>query len=187
MTTAVGYLDARTEAYVEQVVRAIDVHVPAVEAFLVGSSAVGGFDPATSDVDVVVVVERPLHDERQRVIDAVAGVACPVRDLELAMYVQGQAPPDVELNLNHGEETYAEAFWFVLDAALAESHAVPLLHGRPWLDVFEPVSDDRILEAVRASLEWSKGRDDGFARLTATRSRHYLEHGEWLTKAEAAG
>ena len=186
MTTALGHLDARTESYVEDVVRAVAGHVPVVEAYLVGSGAVGGFDPETSDVDVVVVVERPLADQRQRVIEAVTGVACPVRDLELVLYVQGQEPPDFELNLNHGEETAAEAFWFVLDAALAQEQAVPVLHGRPWTDVLGSVSEERIGAAARESLAWSEGRGDAFARVTAVRSRHYLEHGEWISKTEAS-
>jgi len=181
VTTAVGYLDARTEAYVHEVVRAIDAHVPVVEAYLVGSGAAGGFDPTTSDVDVVAVVERPLGSDRQRVIGAIAALPCPVRDLELVAYVEGRQPPTFELNLNHGEEATAEPFWFVLDAALAQKHAVPLFHGRPWTDVFEPVDDERVHEAARASLEWSERRDDEFARANAVRTRHFLEHGEWIS------
>ena len=34
-------------------------------AFAIGSALLGGFDPATSDLDLVVVVERPL-EERER-------------------------------------------------------------------------------------------------------------------------
>jgi len=53
VTTAVGHLDARTAAYVDDALRAIARHVPRVEAYLVGSGAAGGFDPSASDVDVV--------------------------------------------------------------------------------------------------------------------------------------
>jgi hypothetical protein len=186
VTTAVGHLDARTAAYVEDVVGAIGAHLPIVEAYLVGSGATGGFDPRTSDVDVVAVVERPLGSDRRRVVDAVRALPCPVRDLELVLYVDGVQPPSFELNLNHGDETDAEPFWFVLDAAFAQEHAVPLLGGRRWTDVFERVEDEQIREAVRESLEWAEVRDDEFARVTATRSRHYLEHGEWISKLETA-
>ena len=186
MTTAVGYLDARTAAYVEDVLGAIAAHVPVVEAYLVGSGAAGGFDPSTSDVDVVAVVERPLASDRQRVVDAIRALPCPVRDLELVLYVGGAQPPRFELNLNHGQETDAEPFWFVLDAALAQEHAVPLLRGRPWTDVFYRIEEEQIQAAVRESLEWAEARDDEFAHVTATRSRHYLEHGEWISKMETA-
>src|SRR5262249_8986931 len=130
VTAAVGHLDRRTEAYVHDVLRAIDASVAIVEAYVVGSGAAGGFDPDTSDVDVVVVVERALGADRERVLDAIRALPCPVRDLELVLYVEGSQPPNFELNLNHAEETEAERFWFVIDAALAEKHAVPLLHGR---------------------------------------------------------
>jgi len=113
-------------------------------------------------------------------------VTCPVRDLELVLYVEGAQPPSFDLNLNHARPTDAEPFWFVLDAALAQEHAVPLLRGRDWTDVFDRVDDARIREAVRESLQWAEARDDEFARVTAARSRHYLEHGEWMSKAETA-
>jgi predicted nucleotidyltransferase len=183
MTVAVGYLDPRTEAYVDEVLRAIEAHVPLVEAYLVGSGAAGGFDPRTSDVDVVAVIAQPLGARRRDVVEAVAAVENPVRDLELVLYVEGAAPPEFELNLNHGEEEPdAEAFWFVVDAALAEEHAVPLRNGIPWARLFGRVPEERIREAVRESLEWSERRDDEFGRVTAKRSRHYLEHGEWISK-----
>jgi len=186
VTTAVGHLDALTAAYVDDVLGAIATHVPLVEAYVVGSGATGGFDPSASDVDLVAVVERPLGIEHGRLVDGVRALPCPVRDLELVLYVQGAQPPSFELNLNHGEETDAEPFWFVLDAALAQEQAVPLLRGRNWTDVFDRLDEERIREAVRESLEWADARDDEFARLTAERSRHYLEHGTWISKAEAA-
>ena len=184
MTVAVGHLDARTEAYVQDVVHAIDGHVPVVEAYLVGSGAFGGFDASTSDVDVVVVVQRALGSERQDVIGPIRALPCPARGLELVLYVEGAQPPAFELNLNYGEEADAEPFWFVLDAARAQKGAVPLLHGRPWTDVFEPISDEEIRRAARESLAWSERRDDEFARNNAARTRHFLEHGEWIAKAD---
>ena len=39
---------------------------------------------------------------------------------------------------------------------------------------------------MKQSLAWSAQRPgDEFAQLNAIRARHYLEHGEWITKAEA--
>ena len=184
MTPAVAHLDPRTAAYVDDVLHAVGEHVPIVEAYIVGSGATGGFEPRTSDVDVVAVVERALGTDRRRVIDAVRSLPCPVRDLELVLYVEGAQPPQYELNLNHGEESDAEPFWFVLDAALAQPHAVPLLYGRPWSDVFEPITNEQAREAARASLAWSQGRVDDFARKNAARTRHFLERGEWIGKAD---
>src|SRR5262249_43665746 len=120
---------------------------------------------------------------RRSVVDAVRSIPCPVRDLELVLYVEGEQPPAFELNLDHGEEhPDAEPFWFVLDAALAQTYAAPILRGRPWNDVFEPIPDERIREAARESLAWSERRDGEFARANAVRTRHFLEHGEWISK-----
>ena len=185
---AIGYLDARTEEYVDEVLRAIETHVPIVEAYLVGSGAAGGFDSQTSDVDLVIVITRELGDDRRSLVDHLFEIECPVRDLQLVAYVEGAEPPGFELNVNQGEERPNEdAFWFVLDAAGAQERAVPLRNGLPWAQVFPPVSEERVREAARESLAWSARQsvEDDFVRLNAMRARHYLADGEWISKAEA--
>jgi predicted nucleotidyltransferase len=181
------YLDPRTEAFMADVLAAIDAHASLLGAFVIGSGAAGGFDPGTSDVDLVAVVDGPPRD-RQALAAEVAALRSPVRDLELVVYVQGRRPGDFELNLNHGvDRPDAEPFWFVIDAALAQEQAVPVWGERPWSEFFEPVRPDEIRGAMQASLDWAgrQGAEDEFARLQAARVRHYLEHGEWITKKEA--
>ena len=182
------FLDSRTKAFVAEVLSAIDRHAPVVEGFLVGSGAIGGFQPGISDVDLVVVVESALGGDRAALVQDVAAIEPPARDLELVVYAQGAQPPAFELNLNDGaERPNAEPFWFVLDAALAQEHAVPLLHGRAWSEFFEPVSAKSARDAMQASLDWT-GRqppENAFARAHAARARHYLERGEWISKKEA--
>jgi predicted nucleotidyltransferase len=189
MTVAGGtFLDARTESFVADVVDAIGSHVPVCEAFVLGSGAVGGFDRRTSDVDLVVVVERELGADRTALVKRLSALKTPVRDLELVLYVQGLRPPEFELNLNQGQERPdAERFWFVLDAALAQEHAVPVWRGRPWSDFFAPIPQERIRKAIEESLAWSDRQppDNEFARANAARAHHYLEHGEWISKEEA--
>jgi predicted nucleotidyltransferase len=191
MTVGGGtFLDRRTEAFLAEALDAIDSHVPVCEAFVLGSGAVGGFDPPRSDVDLAVVVERPLGADRAALVEPLAALETPVRDLELVLYVQGRQPPDFELNLNGGvERPDAEPFWFVLDAALAQAHAVPVWRGRSWSDFFAPLPPDRIREAVEESLAWSARQppDNEFAGLNTARVRHYLEHAEWISKEEAKG
>jgi hypothetical protein len=44
-----------------------------------------------------------------------------------------------------------------------------------------------VREAVEQSLAWSAEWPDlEFARLNAARARHYLEHGEWLSKGDVS-
>ena len=186
--TAVAELPEAVTRYLDAVVAAIEEDVAVVEAYVIGSAAVGDFDPATSDLDVVVVIDRPLGAERPRLVRRVARLEPPGRGLELVLYVAGSQPPDYELNVNEGEERPDEpSFWFVLDAAVAQERSRPLRAGRPWGELFEPVSEDAVRAAMRESLAWSERQppDDQFARLNAIRARHYLEHGEWMSKAQA--
>ena len=71
--------------------------------------------------------------------------------------------------------------WFLIDAGMAQER-IPA-----WTDYFEPIPEKCLREAVVASLVWSEEWPDlEFARLNAARARHYLEHGEWLSKQEAS-
>jgi predicted nucleotidyltransferase len=173
---------------VADVLAVVDSRVPVLEAFLLGSGAVGGFDPRTSDVDLVVVVGQPLGTERANLVAQLASVEIPVRDLELVLYAAGNQPPDFELNLNRGAERPGEErFWFVLDAAVGQQHAVPVWGTRRWNEFFAAISPERIRAAMQESLEWAERQppDDEFARLHAARARHFLARGEWIEKKPA--
>jgi hypothetical protein len=102
-------------------------------------------------------------------------------------YVVGSEPPHFELNLNQGEERpHEDGSWFVLDAALAQDRAVPMWGDRPWSDFFAPVSPARLRRALAESIAWSERQAGSqFARVNALRARHYLQHGEWISKHEA--
>ncbi len=77
--------------------------------------------------------------------------------------------------------------WFVIDAAIVQERSTAFGDDEPWSVFFEPVSQERLREALRDSIAWSEQQAPGdeFARLNAIRSSHYLEHGEWLSKANA--
>ena len=171
------------DAYAAEVVDAIDAVVPVAGAYLLGSALLGGFDPATSDLDVVIVVERPLDaDERADVWRALDELPPPVRKLELVVYAAGARPPAYDLNYPDGG---GEAeFWFVLDAAIAQARSQPL-RGRPWRELLEPVTETETRRAAEEMLRWAEERDDELARPHGVRARHYLDHGDWMTKEEA--
>jgi predicted nucleotidyltransferase len=179
-------VEAQQEAFVAEVVDVVQAFgVPVLGAYVLGSALLGGFDPRTSDLDLVIVVARRLDSfERAAVVRALDELTVPARKLELVVYAVGAKPPAYELNYPDGEEE--PSHWFVLDAAIAQERAQPF-GGQPWRELLEAVSDEEIEQAARESLEWSARRpaDDPFARVNAVRSRHYLEHGEWITKKEA--
>jgi predicted nucleotidyltransferase len=180
------YLDETAEAYRTRVVEAIGEAVEVLDSFVLGSGLVGGYRPGESDLDLVVVVDRPLRGEaRHRVIERIAALELPGRRLELVVYVRGQQPPRFDLNLEVDPESAREApdeaeHWFVIDAAIAQERSPR------WAEHFDRISDERTREAVEESLRWSRQRPElEFARLNALRARHYLDHGEWVSKKEA--
>jgi predicted nucleotidyltransferase len=181
------YLDETAEAYRDDVVASIAAHAEVLASFVLGSGLVGGYRPGESDLDLVVVVDAPLRGEARRAaIERIAALELPGRRLELVVYVYGDEPPDFDLNLEVDADGVREApdeadHWFVIDAGIAQEH-IPA-----WLDWFGPVPEERVREAVEQSLAWSAEWPDlEFARLNAARARHYLEHGEWLSKGDAA-
>jgi hypothetical protein len=185
---AATHLDAVSAAFVREVIEAIDAEVPVIEGYVIGSGAVGPFDPTRSDIDLVVVVERPLGPSRAPLLERLSRLRPPGRNLELVLYARGAQPPDYELNVDGGVERPGEPpHWFVIDAAVAQERAAPVWDDRAWSDLFEPVPAERIREAMEQSLAWSERQrpDNEFARVNALRARHYLEHGEWISKAEA--
>ena len=160
----------------EPYVGAVAGIAPVAGAFALGSALLGGFDPARSDLDVVVVVERPLaEDERAAVARALDEVDVPFRKLELVVYAAGAKPPAYELNYPDGPGE--PEFWFVLDAALGQRFA-----GPRWGELLQPVSEAETRRAAEQLLRWAESRGEP---VHAARARHYLEHGDWITKEEA--
>jgi len=181
------YLDETAETYRDRVVASIGADVEVLASFVLGSGLVGGYRPGESDLDLVMVVDAPLRGEARRAaIERIAALELPGRRLELVVYVRGDEPPDFDLNLEVDADGVREApdeadHWFVIDAGIAQER-IPA-----WLDYFEPVPDERVREAVEQSLAWSAEWPDlEFARLNAARARHYLEHGEWLSKGDVS-
>jgi len=173
---AATQLDAAAEAYVGEVVELIGRVAEVRGAYVLGSGLLGGFDPATSDIDLVVVVARGLtQDEKAELAGLVSELPVPARKLELVVYTVGAKPPHYELNFPDGD---GEApHWFVIDAAVAQAHATPFA-GAEWGDLIAPVPEDE----VRAAIEQEQNEPDD---PNAVRARRYLEEGIWISKAEA--
>lgn len=167
-----------------------DVHA----AYAIGSVATGGFESGTSDLDVVAVLaDRPARGELIQLVERVRAVdVSPARGLELVVYADGE----LVLNLNTGpgmnehvglEPAEEPAFWFVLDRAAAQDHAVALA-GPPWLDVFPPVTRAEVLDALADSLRWHEANEPASRNtaLNTVRTWHWLETGRWVSKPDAA-
>jgi len=163
-------------------------------AWVVGSSALGDFDAARSDVDVQALSTEHLGHDRLRVLaSALTEVPCPVRGLEFVLYARGEVPR-FSLNLNTGpgmdhHEGYdpdaEEPFWFTLDVAIAREHARELLGPHP-REVLPELPRHLIAHAARESLAWWQGYDPGQAILAACRAWAWAWEDRWLSKGEAA-
>jgi hypothetical protein len=166
--------------YLDELVEALSTVATLSAVYLIGSPALGAYEHGSSDVDVIAVTDRALSlAERQALVEAAEAIPCPARKLELVVYPRGS---DVwQINLNTGEPaTYETAdepgFWFVIDRAIAEAHAIPLV-GPSWREVFEPVPRGELLGALDESL-------DRVGALNAARTWAWLEDGTWISKPE---
>jgi predicted nucleotidyltransferase len=182
---------AELRPYLAELVGRLERVTELEAVYLLGSGALGTWEPGSSDVDVVAVTARSLTPhERLAVAEAAESLPSPARKLELVVYPRGGE--DWEVNLNTGEHVSFDAteeppFWFVLDRAMAEEHAVALL-GPPWGELFAPVARESVLEALAQALDWQE-REEPTGRssvLNSCRAWAWLETGEWLSKPAAA-
>ena len=182
--TAVVDVPAGVGAFLDELVSVLRETTELEAAYLIGSAAIGAYEPGRSDLDVYAVVAEPLSDEAKRTLRALKS---PARQLELVVYTREQAAaenPRYELNTGDPEDS---DFWFVLDRSSAEQHAVAL-HGPPWPEIFAPVPRERVLRAIAESLEWQERNDPSGAGsvLNTMRLLHWLETGQWASKPAVA-
>jgi hypothetical protein len=161
----------------------------------------GAFDPKTSDLDVIVVVDRPLTvSDWDAVVDQCSHESLPVpaRKLELVAYTRPQvAAPrrsqGWELNFHTGpgvrhagHDPMAESWhWFVLDLAQARDHAITL-HGEPARDVIGEVPEALVQDALAASLTWYELHEPGpQLMIAAARAWRWNAEKRWSSKPEA--
>jgi hypothetical protein len=171
-----------------------------VAAWVVGSGALGDFDPERSDIDVqAVATERLARPELEALAAALAHEAlpCPVRGLEFVLYAREDLDdalgPSFQLNLNTGpgmehhegyDPTAEPRFWFVLDVAIAREHARPLT-GPPPSAVLPALPRKLVLAALRESIKWYRANAPELAAVTECRARAWEAEGRWISKGEA--
>lgn len=170
-----------------------------------GSSALGGYQPTRSDIDVAAVSlgELPVALKRgvaERVRHEV--LPCPARGLELVVYPSATVSvptrePAYELDLNTGRAMPfrlsldpAEApgdHWYVIDRAIVHEHG-RVLFGPPPGELFAPIPRELLLSALRNSLDWHETSEDARlddAVLNGCRAWRYAAEGRWSSKPEA--
>lgn len=181
-----------------------------VGAYLCGSLALGAFDPDTSDVDILIVTEKPLSDAEFGAVRALHKGISPDDN-------QYRVPYDVtyidrstvrrfdsdqrHVKVGHGEPLHRgdhRPNW-VLERWMVRERGVTLLGPNPKL-LIDPVSSHEICEAAIGELRrrlqhWLDGTwprrellhrsAQGFEIETACRALHTHETGELSSKDQA--
>jgi hypothetical protein len=171
-----------------------------VAAWVVGSGALGEFDPQSSDVDVQAVATERLPRTKLEALAAALSheaLPVPVRGLEFVLYAREDLDdprgPAFSLNLNtgpgmarhEGYEPEAEPrFWFTLDVAIAREHSRPLVGPSP-ATILPALPRELLLAAHRESIAWYRANAPELAAVTEARARAWESEGRWLSKAEA--
>ena len=145
-----------------------------VGVYLRGSLASGDFIPATSDLDVLVVTERPVSDEEFAALAAMhAGLAASSNPyasrIEIA-YLDRAALRRFQPGLRHPTLGQGESLaWsehhanWILERWTVRMCGVPLVGPEPQ-PLIDPIAPDEIVAAVRARLgdwdDWARKLDE---------------------------
>jgi hypothetical protein len=164
-----------------------------------GSYALGGYEPAGSDLDVAAVVRQPLAEDAAAEILAAVGheaLPCPARKLELVVYTAESArspsvEPGFELNLNTGPGELrvdlapqpGEGHWFAIDRSVLARHGVALI-GPPAAEVFASPTKEALRPVLAQGLRWyaENEPESEDALLNAGRALRFATEGVWLAK-----
>ena len=171
-----------------------------VGVWLMGSAALGDFDPDRSDLDVQAVTsERLPLAEREAIVAALEHEALPVpaRGLEFVLYARNDLERAAyQLNLNTGPRMDRHVsfdpdedprFWFVIDLSIGRAHARTLA-GPNAADVVPPLPQPLIAASLAEALAFFAAEDPGGAQLVlaACRAWAWAADGVWYSKGEAA-
>ena len=181
-----------------------------VGLYLGGSLGLGGFDPASSDVDVLVAAARAVPEaavERLRrlhgALHAEGGWAARLEVVYLPLATLRRFDPRDTARYPFGGASDREfalgrqgPTW-VLDRWVVREHGLVVAGPDP-RELIDPIGPDELRAAVRASLAgpwalegedvaWLRPRNDqAFAVLSMCRALYALEHGTVVSKPVAA-
>jgi Domain of unknown function (DUF4111) len=180
-----------------------------VGLYLSGSLGLGDFDPASSDVDVLVATAGPLPGpavERLRQLHAAlraeGGWAARLEVVYLPLAALRRFDPEdaVRYPIGASDREFAlgrQGPTWVLDRWVVREHGLVVAGPDP-RELIDPIGPDEVRAAVRASLAgtWAlEGKDvawlrprtyQAFAVLSMCRALYTLEHGEVVSKPAAA-
>jgi streptomycin 3"-adenylyltransferase len=162
--------------------------------YLHGSAAMGGWLPALSDVDVLVVVSQPLSaEQKSRMATELMALPALGTGLELSVVrvpLQLSPKPPFELHVASAENKVVDGAGHEGDSDLVMHYAACwargiALFGPPPAEIFPEVPRQLLLETLLQELEWGLEHAPArYAVLNAARAVGYAEDGDILSKVE---
>ncbi len=171
-----------------------------VGVYLHGSAALGGFQPGSSDLDLLVVVNDRWQPEMRegvvRVLQESHG-SSPGRGIEASVIREevaqaGGRRTDFEVHVTTdpndrkvvtGAEDSGDPD-LILHIAVCRQSAIAVLGPDPMM-VFAGVDPTLVISQMIEELTWALGQgSEAYAVLNACRARFYLEHREFCSKLE---
>ncbi|MGY1616757.1 aminoglycoside adenylyltransferase domain-containing protein [Geodermatophilus sp. SYSU D00691] len=203
--TTVETPQGRLQLYADQVARRVHdaLRDRLAGVWLLGSAALGDYDPWSSDIDVqAVATERLTLSERRELASRLEHevLPTPARGLEFVLYaaedLHAAGGPRFQLNLNTGprmehhlvyDAEQDPSFWFTIDVSIARQSGVALL-GPPAAVVFAEPPRSLVATAVIEALDFYAGAPDATdqAVLSACRAWGWATDGVWRSKADSA-
>jgi hypothetical protein len=162
--------------------------------YITGSGAVGAYRAETSDIDILVAVDRAHREQLEAVVATCAHevLPCPATKLELVVYEVGElarphVPPRWSLNFDTGVSTHQvdwdpdtqPSHWFVLDLAFAHRHAKPLFGS---VVIGDPGAQ-ATARAFDEMLDWFEHNEPEALPVARQRAEHWRKTGTFRSKA----
>lgn len=177
-----------------------------VGLYVHGSLALGCFNSARSDVDVIAVVDEPLSgEEKLQLIDGLLRISAAPYAIELHVLARANLEPwryPTPFDLHYGESHREDFAFDPLGALQAQADATDpdlaahlsvvreagvVLAGPVPADVFPEVSKDDLADSLRRDLEWTRNsRSALYAVLSPCRVWAALATGDVHSKASGA-
>lgn len=161
--------------------------------YVYGSLAFECYNPARSDVDVLVIMHRRMAPETRRALSAFLRRLAETSPLEISFLARAdlepwQYPTPFDYHFSREEELHDRADeYFATEIANARARGVALV-GPPPTDVLPAVPDEDFLDAIEKDLVWARERVDerpGYTVLNGCRVLAFRRERRVMSKAEA--
>jgi len=162
--------------------------------YVCGSLAFGCYNPARSDVDVLVITRRRLAPETRHVLSALLRTLASATPLEISFLSRAdlepwQYPTPFDYHFSRESEVRDRTSdYFATEIANARARGVTLV-GPPPEEVLPAVPADDFLDSVERDLIWARGNLEdrpGYAVLNGCRVLAFRSERRVMSKAEAA-